>query len=232
MSRFARHWNSNQLCSISIRTNGTNNLSHEIVDICVLILDSELKPYKEFKPFWSEMSPRKPKGYDPETMQISKNDYCRILNNTLDADMMADLFEEWFEKLRLAWRKKLMVLCYDWVFMRPFMERWLGPEHMKYFFHEDVRDLKSFSLLENDKADFHVKRYPFPGTDLAMLARAMGVERRAPHNVLQDAMTIPEIYRRTLVAGASAIRIHDADLVGGQEQVSDLRLEGSLDPRS
>lgn len=231
--RFARHWNSNQLAAISIRTNGDNPTVHEIVDICLLLLDAELKINKEFKPFWSTMQPRRPKVYDPESMKISRVEYSKILVNSLDADMMADLFEEWFEKLRLANHKKIMLLAFDWSAIRPFMTRWLGVEHMKYFFDADVRDIKVASIYENDKADHQAVRYPFPCALFSRICRAMGTPLNTPSTTLQDCMMMAEAYRRMLKTGARVIGVADDDnLATGEEPMQDMQLDERLTPRS
>jgi hypothetical protein len=131
VSKFAIHANHNLFAAVSIRTNGLDFKLNEIINICILVLDSTFQPSKEIKPFWTSLQPRRPRSYDAENLGVSKEEYFKILAESLDADTMADLFEEWWERLELRRGKKIEPVAYDWPRIEPFLENWLGHLHMK-----------------------------------------------------------------------------------------------------
>lgn len=237
MGKFAIHANHNLFASVAIQTNGLDFKKNEIVHICVLVLDSAFQPSKDVKPFWTAMQPRRPRDYDAENLRpMTKEEYFKVLIEALDADTMADLFEEWWTKLNLRWRKKIEPVAYDWPFIEPFLTNWLGHQHMKHFFSRNVRDVRSMALLENDKADFRIDQCPFPEPHiLQAVSRASKIKRVQPHNVLQDAMVVAGCWRNVLKQGATVIKVEPSDgddLVGGADEVSGVWVEGSLGPRS
>jgi hypothetical protein len=235
VGRFAIHANHNIFASVAIHTNGLDFTKNEIINICVLVLDSAFQPSREVKPFWSSMQPRRPRDYDAENLPVPKEEYFKILTESLDADTMADLFEEWWERLGLRRGKKIEPVAYDWARTEPFLTNWLGHLHMKHFFSRNVRDVRAMALLENDKADFHIRQCPFPEPHkLQAVSRASKISRVQPHNVLQDAMVVAGCWRNVLKQGAEVIKVvNDVDnLAGGEVEVSGVWVDGPLDPRS
>jgi hypothetical protein len=235
VGRFAIHANHNIFASVAIHTNGLDFTKNEIINICVLVLDSAFQPSREVKPFWSSMQPRRPRDYDAENLPVPKEEYFKILTESLDADTMADLFEEWWERLGLRRGKKIEPVAYDWARTEPFLTNWLGHLHMKHFFSRNVRDVRAMALLENDKADFHIRQCPFPEPHLLQaVSRASKISRVQPHNVLQDAMVVAGCWRNVLKQGAEVIKVvNDVDnLAGGEVEVSGVWVDGPLSPRS
>ena len=50
-SRVMKHWNGHQLCAIDTETTGLEAGYHEIVEIAIIPLDSEIKPRTDVLPF-------------------------------------------------------------------------------------------------------------------------------------------------------------------------------------
>lgn len=209
MARSMIHMNDHLLAAISIETTGLQPRFNDLIQVCFLVLDADLKPNKTIIPFYGDMQPKRPHNTDYEALSISKIDYYKLLQKSLDADRMADLFEEWFDRLPLASNKRIMPLAHNWPFICAFLEDWLGFEHMKHFFNPHYRDLQVATLLENDKADHMVTQTPFPKIDLQYTSSCLKVERTRPHNALQDCVVVAECYRRILKSGAAVIRVVD-----------------------
>ena len=60
------HWNGHQLCAIDTETTGLDPNYNEIIQICILPLDSNIKPRKDVFPFYIEIVPDHPERASPE----------------------------------------------------------------------------------------------------------------------------------------------------------------------
>ena len=199
-SRHATHWNDHMMAAISIKCSGPQPFHHDILQVCILPLDSDCKPLKEkgLLPFYLEMVPKRPENVDYKELQISKDNYFKIIQSAMDADRTADLFDEWFEKLQLAPNKKLMPLTHDWAITYAFMLDWLGFNHMEHYFSNQVRDLLTGALIENDRADVMVSQTPYPKLGLKYICSCLKVEHDRGHDALQDCLAASRAYRQLL----------------------------------
>lgn len=164
-------------------------------------------------------------------MDKNREYYLNILAKSIDPDDAVDHFENWFtNKVKLDFGKKLMPLAYDYAKQRPFIVDWLGPNIYDHIFSPQYRDILPAALLENDKADFQCRYFPFAKTNLQYLCSASKVERLRPHNLMQDCMVIAEVYRRMLKTGGAVLKvvedIPDETVGDGSSDMSDLRLGG------
>lgn len=204
------HANGNMVCAIDVETTGLRPFHNDMIQVCVLPLDSELKPAAGIMPFYTEMQPKRPENVDLKAMGLTKLELCKIMQNALDADRVADLFEEWFSKLPLPHGKKLIPLAHNWIYDHAFMTDWLGYEHMNHYFFGHHRspiagglldlhiDLMTAALFENDKADFNVEQTPYPKLGLKYLCGLLGVELVNAHDALADCVATAECYRRLM----------------------------------
>lgn len=192
-----------------------------------MVVNSELQPNKSILPFWTSMRPRegREKDYDLQHMGLSKVDYLALLTKSLDQYSVHDMFEEWYNKLGIDYKKKIMLLGHDLAAQKSFLQEWLGYHHIKHFFSDQTRDIKVAALFENDKADFHNRPYPFPKFHLQYMATSLRIERKRPHNSLQDCLVITECYRRMMKASSSSLEVDHVDQVGeGTDEMQDLRI--------
>ena len=231
MARAMVHQNSSILGSIAIETNGPNPLEHDIIEVCVLILDSDFKPNRKYLPFNLRMIPPNPGNADYKNMRMNKVEYYKLLQNSLEHDRIADLFEEWYNRLGLRLNKGIMPVVYDWQNIYPFLQKWLGFEHTKFYFHPQVRDLHCATVYENDKSAYHVDQTPFPKVDLQYITSVLRIERKRPHNPMQDCIVVPKCFRRVMKEGAHVLKVRDEDVGEWINEVSDMQLERSFDPR-
>lgn len=195
------HLNGHILAAIDVETTGLKPRFHDIIQVCILPLDSELKPLKSTVPFYCEMQPKRIENIDYKAMSISKLELYSIMQKAMTADRTADLFEEWYAKLPLPVGKRLVPLAHNWVHDYNFLEDWLGYEHMQYYFWGHYRDTQCSALFENDKADAQVEQTPYPKLGLGNLAARLGVEHERAHDALQDCIATAAVYKRMLQAG-------------------------------
>jgi DNA polymerase III epsilon subunit-like protein len=193
------HLNGNLLCAIDVETTGLDPRKHDVVQICILPLDSEIKPLKTIMPFYLEMQPKRPENIDYKAATVNKLDIIQIMKRSIDPWKAVDLFEEWFQKLNLPVGKKLMPLAHNWPFDRQFVEEWVGgPISFEHFFHHHYRDSMAAALYLNDRAEQHVDHIPIPKVSLEYCCTVFGVRNMKAHDALQDCVATAEVYRRMM----------------------------------
>jgi DNA polymerase III epsilon subunit-like protein len=121
------------------------------------------------------------------------------MTNGLDYFTSADLFEAWFLKLGLPFRKKIIPLGQNYVFDRDFIIDWLGYETYSQFFAYDYRDTLVTAHYLNDKADAYNEMCPFPKANLKYLASQLKVSYEGAHDALHDCLITAKIYKAMLM---------------------------------
>ncbi len=191
----ATQWNFNQVCAIDVETTGTDPEKHEIIQIAVVPLNPDLTLRRDVIPFYTEIMPMHPETAEPEAMRTNKIDLEKLLREGHDQWRVADLFEEWFEKLNLGFRKAIIPLAHNWPYDAAFLQAWLGHLSFHHFFF-GYRDTMSVMNHLNDIADFANEPWPFPKMSLGSLCNRLQVENLNPHDALGDAVATAECYRR------------------------------------
>jgi DNA polymerase III epsilon subunit-like protein len=188
--------NGNVLCAVSCETTGLRAGFHDLIQICVLPLDNELKPQRGIIPFYVDVKPRRPENCQKGDTKVNRTRLCQIMLNGLDADKAADLFDEWALKLKLGHEKRISPISSKWPLDRDFMIDWMGRENFEYNFDARYRDTQAAALYMNDRADFQVEQIQFGRVGLTSLANRLHVERDIKHDALQDCLVIAECYRK------------------------------------
>ena len=204
-----RHWNGNLLCAISIRVSGDNPFFHEIHRLCILPLDSNVKPLKEpgILPFDVYLRPDHPERIDDKVLKRDKKDWFQAIEQGVDREDAKDLLENWINKLRLdftKWgtRKRLIALAHDYATKNAYIRHWLGPDLYDHWFHEQYRDPMVAALYINDRAGRHAERPPFPKLPLTHLCSALDIERDSNKDLLIECRQLAEVYERMLITNA------------------------------
>jgi DNA polymerase III epsilon subunit-like protein len=192
------HNNGHVVAVIDTETTGLRARWNDIVQVCVLPVDSDFQPLRGVVPFYAEMKPKRPKNIDFKGMTVNRLTLDDIMKRAPDAAKMADLFTEWYRNLPLPHGKCLMPLAHNWPFDRGFLEDWLGPAHMEHFFHPYYRDLMMLALGQNDIAAYHLQNYPYPKLNLNYLCNVLGVENMKAHDALGDCLATAACYRELL----------------------------------
>lgn len=204
MSKSMQHLNGHMLCAIDTETTGTDPFRHEIIQICIIPLDSNIQPIKEYAPFFIEMKPDYPENIDPEAMTVNRMDMAKIALRGHDHDKAIDLLDAWVEKLDLPYakfggkRKRLIPLGQNYTFDRTFIMKWLGTLHYDLIFDAHYRDPMIVAGFLNDRASFAAETVPFSKSNLAWLASKLNVPHERTHDALQDCLVTAEVYRKML----------------------------------
>jgi len=194
------HLNGNVLCAVDTETTGDRVGHHDVIQICVLALNCDIRPDLKVVPFYTYLKPRRPENcLHEEDLKIGRAKLCEAQLNGLDPDRAADLFDEWFEKLGLAPGKRISPLAQNWPFDRGFLIDWLGHENFEHYFDARFRDTMAVASFENDIAAFRVEPYPYQKVKLQYLASTLRVEANGKaHDALRDCLTVAEVYRRMI----------------------------------
>lgn len=200
------HWNGNQLCAIDCETTGLDPHYHELIQICILPLDSNVQPRKDILPFYIELVPDYPERASFEAMKVNRLNFAKIGQRGHDRLQAVDMLEEWIKKLKLPTTKygnskRIIPLGQNYTFDQSFIQAWLGVTTYNDLFSYQYRDTQRAALYLNDRAGMHAEDVPFAITDLDFLARRSGVESVRAHDALSDCVTTAGIYRYMLQRG-------------------------------
>lgn len=201
-----KHLNGNLLCAIDVETTGFDAQKHDIIQLCILPLDHQIKPLETIMPFFVEMTPKRPENVDLEASKVHRLKMCEIIKRGMDPDKAYDLFEEWFAALNLPIGKNITPLAHNWVFDREFVREWTGgPLNFQNYFDFRYRDSMVAASFMNDRADARCAKYPYPKVSLEYLCSIHQIKNPKAHDALADCITTAEIYRRMLIEVESII---------------------------
>lgn len=192
------HLNGNILCVIDCETTGCIPGHHDMWQICILPLNEKLEPENGILPFYHDLIVKRPENIDLPALK-NRAEFINAQTNGLDADFSATLFDEWFDRLKLGFRKRIVPLAQNWVFDRGFIIDWLGNVAFNQQFDACYRDLIPTTLYLNDVADFEIEQTPFPKVNLAYLCSQLKIEHLKAHNALADCVATAKIYKRLVL---------------------------------
>lgn len=192
------HLNGNLLAAIDFETTGRRPGFHEIVQIAILPLDSDIRPLKTVRPFYMNVQPQYPNRQEKEARLVHQLNIDDLLIHAPTADRVADLLVEWFQRLDLPQGKVLVPLVQNWAFESAFLKAWLGPDMVDSMFHSHARDPMLYAVAMNDKATFMGEELPFNRVGLESLCNRLGIINTNPHDALSDCLATAEVYRAML----------------------------------
>ncbi len=192
--------NGNLFCSVDVETTGRLAGYHEIIQIAVQPLTDEIKPAPGINPFYMTVAPKHPERVERSASQVHGLDIDDLVANSPDCWRAADLFDEWFQRLNLPFKKQLIPLAHNWAFEKGFLSHWLGLETFDQIWHFHPRDTMLFALSINDASVMHGKKIPFSMVGLKAMCDKFGIEIENAHDALCDARAEAELYRRMLLA--------------------------------
>jgi len=192
--------NGNMLCSVDVETTGRLGGWHEIIQIAVQPLTANIKPVPDINPFYMDIAPQHPDRVEGMATMVHGLDIDRLIQECPDSWKAADLFDEWFKRLNLPFRKQLIPLAHNYPFERSFLTHWLGIETFNQIWHGHPRDTMLFAININDACAFHGKDIPFGYVGLGAMCNKFGIEMEKAHDALSDARAEAELYRRMLSA--------------------------------
>ena len=190
------HLNGNLLCAVDVETTGVIANYHEIIQIALVPLDSDLQPV--LKPFYLNMKPNHPLRSSRAAERVHKLDIPELLLHGVPQDRAADMLSTWFKNLDLPFTKRLTPLAHNWSYESSFLKPWLGIDLFDELFHPHARDAMILALAINDRSFRRAEKAPFKTVNLNDLCDAMGVVNEKPHDALHDCLAEAEVYRRLL----------------------------------
>lgn len=192
------HWNSNIVCAIDLETSGKDPAKHDILQIAVVPLKGDFTPDFEIGAFDMYLAPIHDEKYvEPDAMRCNKLNWRNLRDTALDPYKVAELFEEWWGRLKLPFNKSIIPLAHNYTFEYKFLHEWLGPLNMDHYFFQ-FRDTMALANSLNDYADWVSGPYPYPKMDLAYLCSTLNVDNYKPHDALSDALACAECYREMM----------------------------------
>ncbi len=203
------HWNGNQLAAMDVETTGLRPGWHEIWQIAILPLDSNIEPRRDVLPFNIQMKPESPERID-WTSDVMKGNKDRIHNafrHGFCQEKGKDLLREWVDKLGLplnkggVYRCKLIPLGQHFTFDKPHIMEWLGYEEYNELFHFHHRDTMQAALYLNDRAGMHCENVPFPKVGLSYLCSQLKLEHGQAHDALYDCVATASVYKELIRRG-------------------------------
>lgn len=190
--------NGNVVAAIDVETTGLLPAYHEIIQIAVLPLGSDFEPIPGILPFYMNIAPEHPERAQAGALHVNGLELAKLKNDSMDKWRVADLFDEWFQNLKLPLYKKLIPLAHNWPFEHGFLKDWLGVESMDAFFHPFARDSMQFVIAQNDVASMKGVPIPFPEINLVKLCKRFAIPLDHAHNALEDALATARLYGKLI----------------------------------
>jgi len=194
------HLNGHLLTAMDYETTGLIDGYHEIIQVAIVPLDADLRPRRDLRPFYHNISPLYPERQGVGGARIVHGmDVYWLKENAPSAERISDMLVEWFEKLDLPVGKKLVPLCHNFEFESRFSIAWLGHSMFNDLFYWQARDGMRLAISLNDRAAFAGETVPFNRIGLNPLCEKFGVVNENPHDALSDSYAEAEVYRSLLI---------------------------------
>jgi exonuclease I len=194
------HTNGHLLCAVDVETTGADPMIHEIFQLAILPLDSNLNVLRTVEPFYMNITPLDMEVIDPRALKITKTDLAYLIKHSLNTFVVMDLLDEWFNRLELPittnQSKKIMPVWSNGDFDKAMLISWLGKELYDTYFYFHERDTQHSALQINDRFYQHGDKVPFPKVGLSYLANCFDIDTSNAHDALADCLTTAEVYKK------------------------------------
>lgn len=192
------HLNGCLMAAVDVETTGRRAGYHEIIQIAIVPLNSDLRPLEDMRPFYSLVRPEYPERQERASGFVHGISIDELLLTAPSSDRVKDYLVEWFNKLDLPFQKILVPLAHNWAFESGFLKAWLGVDMTDRIFHSHARDSMSEAISLNDRAAFMGEKVPFNRVGLGPLCRHFGITNENPHDALSDCLAEAQVYRALL----------------------------------
>lgn len=191
------HCNSNVLCAIDIRVGGTDPSCSDLLEVAFVPLNHSFKMHTQLNLFSLKMRPSWP--VDNRVAHLNAETLEEYKKSSVDGQGGYALFEHWCQTtLELKTNKKIMPVCYDWSYMKPFLKAWMGEEGFEYHVSESIRDVQCMMNFVNDRHSFWGDDVPYPIIKRSQLFRRNGVGLVERNSLLAVCKGVIDIYGLTL----------------------------------
>lgn len=194
----AVHNNGNLICAVDIQTSGPNPDINDIMQLAFIPLKADYTPNPDLTFFDMRFRPENDNFNHPSTI-CKKEAWMNSKLHGVEPSAIADLFEVWFNKLKISENKKIILLGHNVIlFDIPFLIKWLGPINYNHYFHYAHRDTMTTALYLNDLADWRSQPIPFAKYSLKAVCNRTDVTFEKIGDAKLDALAAADAYRRLL----------------------------------
>jgi DNA polymerase III epsilon subunit-like protein len=207
-----QHFNGNQLCAIDVETTGLETGWHEIWQLAIIPLTSDVLPDKKHLPLNILIRPENPERIDwkEDIMCRARKQLTKACVTGFDCEKAKGILLHWVDRLELPLtrggtnRCRIIPLGHNFTYDYLFLKHWLGKELYEYLFFHQVRDTMRSATYLNDQAAMHAERVPFSKLTLRWVAKQLKVDfgPSQAHDALNDCRATAEVYRRLLLKSA------------------------------
>jgi len=195
------HLSGNLLCAIDIETTGREPGYHEIIQIAIQPLNSQVKPNHDIPPFYRNIRPECVDRIDRHATAVHGIDIDDLIVSSPSSYHVEEALGQWFIDLDLPIDCRIAPLAHNWAFESAFLKIWLGVEQFDVFFNSVARDTMLDAMFINDQRYMSGAKIPFPNVSLYHVCRKLNVVNSNPHDALCDCLATAEVYRKLLLQG-------------------------------
>jgi DNA polymerase III epsilon subunit-like protein len=189
------------LAAIDVETTGRDPCEHEIIQIGIQPLDCHIEPISGVPVFYHSIRPNYPEKAQEEASAVHKLSIDDIILNSPSQEKVADWLDNWFIKLKLPWKRKIVPVAHNWQFEAGFLKSWLGMESFDAFFHWSAQDTMLIANYIKMSAEFRGIRSPIRKVGLTSLCTQFGIVNESPHDALADARAEGRVLKKLLEMG-------------------------------
>ncbi len=196
------HLNGNILCSVAALAVGDDPTIDEVYEFAAIPVDGFIRKSTDIRWFHCII---RPDAFDKS--HLANMNACRKKSQIRQAidyglpEMKArDLFHNWYQKLELAWNKRIAPLGFNYPETARNLHSWFGPStYAGYFDESETRDISSLARMVLDLDSFRVTQYSYPNPTLGRLASRLKIDRDYwDGGALAIAATVADCYREML----------------------------------
>src|ERR1700675_1405592 len=105
--------NGNLMAAVDYETTGRRPGYHEIIQIAIVPLNSDLRPLADVRPFYTTMKPLHPERQEGSAGYVHGLDINELVLHAPEPERVQDLLMEWLAKLELPFGKMLVPLAHN-----------------------------------------------------------------------------------------------------------------------
>jgi DNA polymerase III epsilon subunit-like protein len=187
-----------QLCAIDVETTGVDPDYHEIIQIAIVPLNSDIVPNETIPVFYTNIAPEHIERAEVSALRTNGLDLPSLASTAPHSETVIQMLEDWFSSLPVEPGKRIIPLAHNYRFEHDFLSRWLGISLYDQFFHGHTRDSMHLASSINDRYALRGKTPPFRGLALGKLCKHFGIVNHNAHDALADSLTCAKVYRELM----------------------------------
>lgn len=197
------HWKSHKLCVIDVESTGTEHGYHELVQLCIIPMTSNLDIDKSVNPFYVNIKPDFPERVDPQALRVNGLSLSKLNSSGIDSVTAVGMLERWYKKLVPLnmggeHHAKIIPMGHNYAqFDKIMIENWMTNAGYEYndFFHWHPRDTQIMATYVNDRYAFRGIEPPFREVNLNYLCNKFGFENHNAHDAFSDCAVTARLFK-------------------------------------